>query len=1322
MNERSSTASVRDFEVTAIKKLVAEGVPRHVAHAFVTLGVVKNSQLYERLRDVVCPMDFHEFFIPISAKDHSDPLRAGGTGALVPRIARDETPRFYTQFAMTDIEAVRFEKAFPELHVVNIGKTYNQHAYYANKRCAETELLIIMVHRHARKGGFALNPSSVVDLGGNRPYHVKRDRESVHCENPVLSGRDKARYVVREIFSDDDPNLRCTKKFEECEERFDYAIGVHSTYDLTPRKIAAAMRRRGISVFFGTMNCIPGLAQKSAGVYEADGLVADLVRGKNEQPFVKYTFRYDTAVEYSHSLSDANSYMFVEKLYEFVEHNGSSSKYVYKIEGVRGCSLVFSIMRVDASPTLSDTIWTPRSTKQYSLSMRAMGVAGLDVDCELFDRLVLQAAGARNFEEYDIVALFRYAKSLRQRVSINGIVLSSGFCMKPEELVYVVIAAYTVAAAFRIESARYFKKASTQIMAKRGSGSILRTVLTVASVVVKRVTDSLSSFVGKSTGYTAFNNVLKKMVESKFPVEVVVDKPHAGRGLPTMSFMTRMPPMSVPGTSLVKSSDFSRGFTPLAVGGLDPQLTVTSVSCSGEIKRFSSYGVPSLSRSERVRDCRPVFHEFTVRADYPVISEEYRAIAYGTVLRECLGHDGWNYNPLIAVNGDRIYRRAPVSQSEGAVYRDSADRFITPLTQYVVFRGVGSRAVSLGKPKVYMRGVCLNFVLFYERDEDEYAAEKLASIAAASTAEATGSTAVGQSVVSRDDWDLLLGKAKSKGYENEADARRAVQEDLDKGYPVMTGALRNSTSTPPISLASTPVGEGAGAVYRVRGRAESEVGTTGDDRHSGRAESPYQFDWAGDGVESVSPSVYRQPPDVPLTGAHPGADASSSESSGQARAAAAMGEYVRACEESEKIAIEVSRSYIDLAAAVAVGHAPANRWGALRQGTPGDPIIVRVRGDSWVDHFTGDEVPHMAISDGERVYDRLTSKPVNEGLYVTSNEMLVYTGSSIRATIAEMVSVNHECETVSMNGVAGSGKTFQIVEEATLQDVVLCETSAAWEDTKKKLARKFGVEPRGATVDSFLIHKQFDRCDVLYIDESFRLHAAKIYAVIRLLKPRIVYAFGDSKQIPVLPYVPAFDFYYHEFPFDRVVLKRDTWRCPGDVSVALSQPQYYGFPMLTHNAVRRSMRGPLPYDSSMFVNKPHSVVLLTYSKAARDDLKKQGVTNVMTIGQAQGCTLEDVVLFRDSDLKKVLYYDAQQALVAVTRHTRSFTYVTVAMASDDSAVARIYSYLASDLTDVVLSQHFIPDASDSDVDDFATRVSPVDEGLFEDEPDIVDYL
>jgi len=97
-------------------------------------------------------------------------------------------------------------------------------------------------------------------------------------------------------------------------------------------------------------------------------------------------------------------------------------------------------------------------------------------------------------------------------------------------------------------------------------------------------------------------------------------------------------------------------------------------------------------------------------------------------------------------------------------------------------------------------------------------------------------------------------------------------------------------------------------------------------------------------------------------------------------------------------------------------------------------------------------------------------------------------------------------------------------------------------------------------------------------------------------------------------------------------------------------------------------------------------VLLVYTQVCKEDLLTAGVTNVMTIGESQGSTFNRVMLYRDSMLGKPLYADYSQSLVAMTRHTKEFEYVTVAI-NDNSVVADAISYLRSKANSLLLAAH-----------------------------------
>jgi len=377
-----------------------------------------------------------------------------------------------------------------------------------------------------------------------------------------------------------------------------------------------------------------------------------------------------------------------------------------------------------------------------------------------------------------------------------------------------------------------------------------------------------------------------------------------------------------------------------------------------------------------------------------------------------------------------------------------------------------------------------------------------------------------------------------------------------------------------------------------------------------------------------------------------------------------------------------------LAVGVARGAAPFSVWGAAVEGKQGSPVPVKVVGGVFYNAIDGGKLDHMAVSDGVEVYDKVC-KPPPDGLYVTSDIMKIYTGSAIRDAVAYMLTDTYQCPVTNMNGVAGSGKTYAITHEARKGDVVLSETRAALEDTAKRLYKLHSDWDGAAwTVDSFLMSVPRTKCNTLWIDESLRLHAGKVAAVIKWLKPVNVYCFGDSEQIPLLPFVPGFDFKHSAFPFDTVTTKKDTWRSPADVCFITSHRDYYGFHVMTHNPITRSMNGPLLCSVEVLLNKAPGVVVLTYTQIFKHDLLKAGVTNVMTIGESQGSTFEDVMLVRDSQLSKPLYFDKGQALVAITRHTRSFQYFTVAV-RDDSMVARSLDYLKNKVNELLLASHSI---------------------------------
>jgi len=308
---------------------------------------------------------------------------------------------------------------------------------------------------------------------------------------------------------------------------------------------------------------------------------------------------------------------------------------------------------------------------------------------------------------------------------------------------------------------------------------------------------------------------------------------------------------------------------------------------------------------------------------------------------------------------------------------------------------------------------------------------------------------------------------------------------------------------------------------------------------------------------------------------------------------------------------------------------------------------------------------------------------------VASELTKIYTGGAIRDRVASLLGVSHTATITGVNAVAGAGKTFSIIQGAGKNDVVLCETRKALEEAAQGLIAKPDWSNHHYTVDAFLVGaRDVGHCDTLWVDEAYRLHAGKLHAVIKALRPTRVRCYGDDKQVSALPFVPGFDFVHHTLEFDRLETIRNTRRCPADVCFVMSQRQYYGFHVVTHNPILRSVEGPIQYVSGMFQGKRHATVILTYTQSAAKDLRAEGLSNVMTIGEAQGSNFDEVILFREKDLKKALYYSLEHTLVGMTRHKRRLTVVSTAAAGTGDSLAELAcGYLKARSDELVLSSH-----------------------------------
>jgi len=980
--QRRSTAGPRQFESTAIAKLRARGVPKHVAETFVKIGLPKSGRV-EAIRDTVCKMQYKKYFIEKNGGDFDDPFRVG---FYEPVVVPNNEARFHCEFEMTDIEASKFSMLFPEFNVVAKGRTFNQHAFYANKRYAEAELLVGMVYRDAIRSN--LDARSLVDLGGNDSWHAKRDRAHVHCDNPLLSARDKMRYDTREIFSGSHRNLVCKKKFHDCDVSADYAIAVHSTYDMSPKSIAAGMFKRGIKRFFGVINYIPGIELKPEGLYESDGLEMEVCRPSRGAPFVKCGFAHDPSLRYQHKLSTLRQYLLCQQQFDFLDSTGKRVTYTYSIHSVRGNSIVFTIDDVPRGVALNRSEWAPGGTRHYRISLDFMGVRDQEVNREFFDRLVLQASSARNFSNYDIVSLFRYAKSLRQRVSMNGIVLSSGFTHRSDELVNVVIAAYATAAAYRCESGDFFKEATAQISSKRYRGFVTDTVSILGSAL-KVVALLLPYGVYRATKLDVLDRKIKALIHTNTAVRVDLTKPHAGKGIEFDQFMfKRRAVLDQAKLSLANGSVMS----PYSRYYGAALLPIGVKSDEGRFVFFSR-GLVNYDAVEKPRHTQRLhiinLPEYVGKGDKWV--DDARAHYYSALFDSVRMFKDSDKQSLLLPNGDVMYRHA-VSHVGGRreMGSDSAG-FVSNDAPFTVFRGVGRYAVRLSPPKCYDNGRCVGFYLCFE---SRVLANKL-----------VGKALLMSGNDDFEDVESSFGSSVPPAYE---DLSSHGWTDVEIGTPPSVDVRTFGTVEEGQDFVDKAADQGQ---YYMSGVLDTQVPMTPPDEYD-----DFIRDAASSAIGVVTDVSGVNGPDDDDSGTVVGPDEAVQETVSSSRVSPgreAMLEFIEICDRSRGIAVASTRTVMDFATSAAKGDPVKQSFKVAASQHPGNVTMVRVihrEGEiRFYDFFDQSiELDHMAVCDGKQVYDK-TTEHIPEGVYITSDVLRIFTGNALRNSVAEVVGDSYEC-------------------------------------------------------------------------------------------------------------------------------------------------------------------------------------------------------------------------------------------------------------------------------------------------------------------------
>ncbi len=285
------------------------------------------------------------------------------------------------------------------------------------------------------------------------------------------------------------------------------------------------------------------------------------------------------------------------------------------------------------------------------------------------------------------------------------------------------------------------------------------------------------------------------------------------------------------------------------------------------------------------------------------------------------------------------------------------------------------------------------------------------------------------------------------------------------------------------------------------------------------------------------------------------------------------------------------------------------------------------------------------------------SVPSTADFVIVFEDLRVYQCDRLLKTVFRTPFDGHGASVSLVEGVPGSGKTTEIIQRARQGDIILTVARRTKDEIQSRITAlddKSTIEVR--TVDSYLINSKTIARNV-YLDEGLMLHPGQIDLVAAKSRAKALFVFGDRAQLNFISRVGGFDVKFSEYTdFANYEFRNVTYRCPQDVAAVLFSK--YSAGMYSKSSVRKSMRVQ-PITSLSDVPKNKDVKYLVYTQQEKHDLMRRGY-NVNTIHECQGMTFRKVAVVRIVPLQLALYDSVPHGLVAVSRHTESLVYYTVA--------------------------------------------------------------
>nr|UUG74084.1 MAG: putative RNA-dependent RNA-polymerase [XiangYun hepe-virga-like virus 6] len=362
--------------------------------------------------------------------------------------------------------------------------------------------------------------------------------------------------------------------------------------------------------------------------------------------------------------------------------------------------------------------------------------------------------------------------------------------------------------------------------------------------------------------------------------------------------------------------------------------------------------------------------------------------------------------------------------------------------------------------------------------------------------------------------------------------------------------------------------------------------------------------------------------------------------------------------------------------------------GDLNCFTDNSLCIYDTRADKFVLRGRGSKKRHQwgysrsgLVSTGEFFSDE-TKRAGLRKTWIDKHPIIVFNSKSVLVHGIKLSSLYGKMDlTVDMppmrmiQGVPGAGKSYTILQRnrGRIDNLILTVTREARDDLRRRAkTSSIGVpEERIRTVDSFMLTPTVG-VDTVWLDEALLKHVGSWFWIAHLSKCREMYVVGDKAQIPYIERSGVKVKYSLPTYIDPDEYLNVTRRCPLDVTAWMNKRNYYECRVTSTSEVTKSVKGKL-IEASAEIPRDPATKYLTFTQTEKETLAKEGY-DCSTVHEYQGNQNASVALVRLTPKESnQIYKSKAHILVALTRHTQSFTYYSVL----NDAVMKEVEYLES---------------------------------------------